>query len=231
MSGGGVYLCAAEQANERRDFDSARDHLTPYLAAYPDSGPGHFLAGRVDAAPAISMTRSGTWRFVVVFTIVPRPSIWSDCCSRWARGQTDTADYLRELVEQKHADSLLILEVLIDFYLRDYRLFDGLWGLTEYLAQRPDDVPALLGRAFVWEKIFSFADAETDYRQALAIDPNNEGARRRFAELPLECRGTPDEAAAEYQRLRERHPDEPAYILGQPAPAARVDSSTRPGNC
>jgi tetratricopeptide (TPR) repeat protein len=208
------HFRAAEQAAERRDFDGARDHLNTYLAAYPDSGRGHFLAGRVerragrfeDAKRHLEKCRQQHYQ--------PEAVDLERRLIQLARGEQDWSSYLHELVEHDHADSLLILEVLIDYYLRNYRLHDALGGLDRYLASRPDDVPALLGRAFVHEKLFSFSDADADYRRALAVDPENEGARRRFAELLVNRTGTPDEAAAEYLRLRERRPEEPAYQLG-----------------
>jgi len=210
------HFRAAEQAAERRDFDGARDHLTSFLAAYPDSDRGHFLAGRVerraghfdDARRHLDVCREHHYRQEAVD--LERLLLFLQS----GRGEVAAADRLRGLIEQNHADSLLILEVLIDYYLRNYRLHDALWGLDRYLASQPDDVPALLGRAFVHEKLFAFSDADADYRRALAVDPDNEGARRRFAELLLNRTGTPDEAAAEYLRLRERRPEEPAYQLG-----------------
>ncbi len=208
------HFRAAERAEERRDFAAVRDRLKPYLDAYPSSGRAHFLAaraarraGRLDEAEAhLAACRRLDYR--------PDDVTLERVLLAVGRGESAGEDYLRECLERGHPDSLLILEVLIDAYLRDYRLLDALAALNRYLERLPDDVAALLGRAFVYEKINAFADAERDYRRALAADPDNESARRRFAELLLTRRGTPDEAAAEYERLHQRHPDEPAYVLG-----------------
>ncbi len=208
------HFRAAERAQEKRDFAAALNHLAPYLAANPDSGRAHFLAarsarraGRLDQADAhLEICRRLHYR--------PEDVDLERALLTVRRGEPVNDDYLRRHVEQNHPDALLVLEVLTDDYLHNYRIFDALWSLNQYLDRSPDDVPALLGRAFVWEKIFSFEDAERDYRRALEIDPGNDGARSRFAELLLDRRGTPDEAAAEYERLRERHSDELAYLLG-----------------
>jgi Tfp pilus assembly protein PilF len=208
------HFRAAERAQERRDFGAARDHLARYLAAYPASGRAHFLAARaarragdLDEAEAhLAACRRLDYR--------PDDVTLERVLLAVGRGEPAGEDYLRECVERGHPDSLLILEVLTDAYLRNYRLLDALAAMNRYLERRPDSVPMLLGRAFVWEKIYAYADAESDYRRALALDPDNEAARRRFAELLLARRGTPDEAAAEYERLHERRPDDPAYLLG-----------------
>ena len=207
------HLSAAEQAAERRDFASARNHLAPYLAAYPDSGPAHFLAarnarrdGRPDEATAhLEACRQMHYR--------PQDVDLERVLLKVQRGEPFD-DYLRERVEHDDPDSVLILEVLADVYLRNYRLWDALWSLDRYLELHPVEVKALIGRAFVWEKLNSFADAESDYRRALEIDPDNDTARLRFADLLLNRRGTPDQAATEYERLRARDEDSPAYLLG-----------------
>jgi tetratricopeptide (TPR) repeat protein len=207
------HFRAAERAQERRDFGAARDHLAPYLAAYPESGPGHFLAaraarraGRLDeAADHLDVCRRLRYR--------PDDVNLERVLLKVRRGESIDDKYLRERVEQGHPDALLILEVLTDDYLRNYRLYDALWSLNQYLERRPDETAPLVGRAFVWEKLFSFADAERDYRRALEVDPDHEVARRRLAELLLTRRDVHD-AAAEYEHLRQRDPDNPAYLLG-----------------
>ncbi len=146
------------------------------------------------------------------------------------RGERVGEEYLRTCVERNHPDALIILEVLIDDYLRNYRLMDARWAMDQYLARRPDEPAVLLGRAFAAEKLGDYADAEKDYRRALAIAPDNADARRRFAELLLTRRGTPDEAALEYERLREGDPDNSAYLLGLARchrQAGRLDEARR----
>jgi tetratricopeptide (TPR) repeat protein len=208
------HFRAAARAADGRDFAAALDHLAPYLAAYPDSGPAHFLAARTarragkldDAETHLAACRRLGYR---------RDDVdLEQALLMVRRGEPVNEDYLRRRVEEGHPDALLVLEVLTDHYLRNFRLYDALWSLNHYLARRPDDVAALLGRAFVWEKLFSFEDAERDYRRALDLDPGNDAGRARFAALLLDRRGPPAEAAAEYERLRQRHPDDPAFLLG-----------------
>jgi tetratricopeptide (TPR) repeat protein len=210
----GYHLRAAERAHRRRDFRAARDHLTPYLEARPSDAYAHFLAARV-------ARRDGRFDDAEAHLSACRRLHYPDedvdlerVLLRTARGEAGGEDYLRQRVEAGHADTLMVLEVLIDDYLRNYRLWDALWAMNAYLDRQPDAVPVLLGRAFVWERLFSFADAERDYRRALALDPDNDDARRRFADLLLDHRATAEEAAAEFERLLRRQPDNPAYQFG-----------------
>jgi predicted Zn-dependent protease len=222
------HFRAAVEAQERRDFGAALDHLAPYLAAYPDSGRAQFLAAR-------AARRAGR---------LDEAETHLDACRRLnypgeeldleralllvARRRPVNEDYLRRRATRDDADAPLVLEVLTDEYLRNYRLLDALWALNQFLERKPSDVPALLGRAFVWEKINSFGDAETDYRRALDLDPGNSAGRRRFADLLLTRRGSPDEAAAEYENLLRRDPDDAASRLGLARcrrQSARLDES------
>ncbi len=208
------HFRAAEEAQERRDFQTALVDLQPYLAAYPESGPAHFLAARserragrlTEAEAHLDTCRRLRYR--------PDDVDLERVLIKVRQGEPDLEPYLRERVDQGHPDTLLILEVLIDHYLHNYCLADALGAMNQYLEHRPDDVAVLLGRAFVWERFFSWDEAERDYRQALALDPAHLEGRRRFAELLLTHRGTPDEAAAEYERLLQQGSDNPADQLG-----------------
>jgi len=70
-----------------------------------------------------------------------------------------------------------------------------------------------MGRAFVWERMLSFADAVEDYRRAVAAHPENEHARQKLADTLL-IAGTPDEALEQYQWLAARWPSRPPVRLG-----------------
>jgi tetratricopeptide (TPR) repeat protein len=92
-------------------------------------------------------------------------------------------------------------------------LWQALQELTHYLRSRPDDLQALLGRGFVWERFLSFRDALEDYRAAVAAHPDNEPARRHLAETLLII-GTPAEALVHYQWLEQRSPGRPEVGVG-----------------
>jgi predicted Zn-dependent protease len=81
------------------------------------------------------------------------------------------------------------------------------------LELRPGNVKALVGRGRVKERLFDFAAAVQDYRTALRADPDNDEARARLAAVLL-INGRPEEAAAEFERLRRRQGDTPEVLVG-----------------
>jgi uncharacterized protein (TIGR02996 family) len=88
------------------------------------------------------------------------------------------------------------------------------------------DAHALLGR--VLKKEFQWADAEAEYKQALALNPNNSIAHLEYADW-LASHGRLDEALAWSRRARELDPlgnagEGVAWILFQ---ARRYDDSIR----
>src|SRR5262249_51991625 len=97
---------------------------------------------------------------------------------------------LRRRAEAGDELALVILEVLLQYDVDTYRLRRALHGLTTYLRSRPDDLRALLARAFVWERFLYFADALADYKAAVAAHPDSEQARRKLAQTLL-IAGTP----------------------------------------
>lgn len=120
---------------------------------------------------------------------------------------------LRERASRNDELAAVILEVLIQHDLNTYQLASAREGFTRYLSLRPDDLHALLGRGFVWERFLSFSDALEDYRRAVAAHPHSERARLKLAETLLVA-GTPDEALTHFRWLVERFPDMPPARLG-----------------
>ena len=109
----------------------------------------------------------------------------------------------------------LVDEALARLYLMTYRLKPGRRSDSTMDSRRPED-----GRPFLWLTEFDRrmevdnSDAlETHYRAALARDPELDAARLGLAEtLRKTHRNT--EAAQEYDRYLDRHPDDAAALAG-----------------
>jgi Flp pilus assembly protein TadD len=121
--------------------------------------------------------------------------------------------FLWSLVEQDNPDTLVILEVLIDGYIQHFRMVRALQCLDLFLEREPENVQAWLGRGWVCERLFYWADAVQSYRRAIEIDPKNDPARLRLA-TALVITGPPEEAAEEFEELRRVRPDDPGILLG-----------------
>lgn len=206
-------LRAGEQALEAREYAKAREHLEHYLTIYPQSASARLLAARAarrqrDFDSALEHLRRCRDDGVNAEAIDVEYALIS-----LKRGDDKAAPWLRERARQEDALALVILEGLIQYDIDTYRLWQALEDLNEHLRRCPDDLQALLGRGFVWERFLSFADARNDYQKAVEAHPKSERARLRLADTLL-IAGTPDEALAHYRWLAERWPERPEVRLG-----------------
>jgi Flp pilus assembly protein TadD len=204
---------AAEQALGRRDYAAAYALLQDCLTRRRDDPSLLLLTGR-------TARRAGLFDQAAKHLNAYRrlkgedPSFtleWS--LLRLQRGDAAVVSSLKAQARPGRPEALLIWEVLSQYYLDHYRLFEARDCLDRYLEQRPDDVAALLGRGFIWERLFHYAEAVRDYRRAVQVEPDNERAHLRLAET-LAVTGPPEEAAEQFEWLRRRHPQDLSPRLG-----------------
>jgi tetratricopeptide (TPR) repeat protein len=211
----------AERALERRDYAQARGLLGNYLGIWRRSARAHFLAARAarrlnrydEAAEHLRACGRLGWDAEAI----DLERVLADV----QRGAAAAVPALRARASQGDSHTLAILEVLIQHYLDTYRLVQGLHCLNDYLERRPDDLDALLGRAYVWERFLYFADALKDYRRAVERHPDSDRARLRLAKTLLIV-GTPGEAREHFQRLAGGHPKDAEVRLGLAQCARRL---------
>jgi tetratricopeptide (TPR) repeat protein len=208
------HLRAAQQAAERRDFAQAREHLAVCLEIMPGSGPVRFLAARTARRAGDLDLAQEHLRACARLGFEPRSVEIEWALLAAKRGHfAEQEPFLWPLVEQDHPDMPVILEVLIDGYIQHYRMLRALRCLDLYLEGEPENVQAWLGRGWVCERLFYWADVVQSYRRAVELDPENEPARLRLAKA-LTVTGPPDEAAAEFEALRQGRPDDVEVLLG-----------------
>lgn len=206
------FLRQGEAALKERRYDAARENLTRYLSYRSDDARARLLAARAarhlreyfEANEHLRRCRAdgGDAEAIEVETALIAVE----------RGQ-EPEPALRQRAERDDELALVILEVLIQHDIDNYRLRHALHGLTRYLASRPGDLQARLSRGFVWERFLSFGDALEDYRQAVESHPQSDQARLKLGETLL-IAGSPSEALSQYQWLVERHSDRPEVKLG-----------------
>jgi Tfp pilus assembly protein PilF len=209
----GQLLRQGEEALAAREYARARDYLQRYLSARPGDAHARLLAARAarrlheyyEAREHLARCRQdgGDREAIDV----------EEALIAVQRGDEGPVADLRQRAKQDDDLALVILEVLIQHDLNTYQLWQALHGLNQYLQQRPDDLQALLGRAYVWERFLYFKDALEDYRRAVAAHPDNERARLGLADTLLQA-GTPAEALTQYQWLAQRWPERPEVRLG-----------------
>ncbi|HYT88406.1 MAG TPA: tetratricopeptide repeat protein [Gemmataceae bacterium] len=206
-------LAEGEQALAVREYNRARELFDLYLTERPADARARLLAARAarqarayrDAREHLRRCRADGGE--------AEPIAVEESLIEVTLGDERPVAHLRERARRDDDLALVILEVLVQHDLDTYQLGSALDGFTRYLARRPDDLHALLGRGFVWERFLNFADALEDYRAAVAAHPDSDRARLKLADTLLVA-GTPDEALAHYRWLAERWPERPPVRLG-----------------
>jgi tetratricopeptide (TPR) repeat protein len=206
-------LRRGEAALAAREYGQAKDHLERYLAIRPDDARARLLAARAArrlreydrAREHLRRCRQDGGDAAAVEI--------EHALIDLQQGDASRVEALRLRSRADDELALVVLEAVIQYDLDTYRLRLAQDGLNRYLARRPDDLHALLGRGYLWEKLLSFADALADYRRAAAAHPDSERARERLAATLL-IAGTPGEALEQYQWLAARWPDRADVRLG-----------------
>jgi tetratricopeptide (TPR) repeat protein len=207
------HMRAAGEALDRRDYPEAKRQLDQALRFRPNDARAHFLAGRTARrAGDIDLAKQELKRAEQLGYAEDRIFLEHALLS-FQQGDRQTETYLRRRVDADDADLLLILEVLIQEYVQSFQLWDAKQYCDRYLSRKPDDVQALLGRAYVWERLFYYANAVLDCRRAVEVEPNNDYARLRLAEN-LVVTGPAREAVEQFERLRNSRPDSDKVLLG-----------------
>ncbi len=207
---------AAQHALARRDYPQALEQARAYLRLSWGSASAHLLAARaargleaydeaeqhLRAAQQLSGRVTDTIRLERLLIQAQRGDL-----------SLASGDYLVACVQEGHPDAGFILEVLAKGYMRTLRLPTALDVLNQWLALEPDQVAALLDRAWVWERLNSKHAAVSDYRRVLELDPNCDAGRLELAELLLAL-SRPGEALPHFEYLQHRQPDGPQVRLG-----------------
>ena len=181
------WLALAEQALAAREYSSAREHLNSYLHARPKDARARLLAARVarrlhlydEAADTLRKCQEAGGDGEAIETEFALAAV--------ERGNATEVSSLRARVAEKDDElSLVILEVLIQHDLDLDQLRNAQQGYNLYLARKPDDLYALLGRGQLWERFLSFADARS------RLPPSRRSLSGRRARASVVSRGTAD---------------------------------------
>jgi Flp pilus assembly protein TadD len=207
-------LREAEAALARYDFEAAQQQLAAYLRERPDDAAAHFVAARADRYRGEFARASEHLRLARRLGYPDAAVELEHLLLRTSQHPDPTAlAQLRTRASAGGPDTPAILEVLTQAYIDTYQLREAVGALDQLLELRPANVKALLGRGRVKERLFDFGAAAQDYRAALDVDPQANEVRARLAAVLL-IHGKPDEAAAEFEGLRQRQGDTPAVLRG-----------------
>jgi tetratricopeptide (TPR) repeat protein len=216
-----VHLRRAQEALARSlrvrgpgPLAEARGHLADCLRVWPNSGQVHFLMARAarragDADEAARHLRRAEQAGWVAEAIDLEKALVAV-----QQGDLDRAEpVLADFVRRNHPDKLVILEALVQGCRRTYRLPQALAYLDAWLEAQPDSVRALVWRGETLLLAGRDRDALADYLKAVQLDPQEDEARLKVAELSLALHQH-EEATAQFTELLNRHPDQSEALLG-----------------
>jgi tetratricopeptide (TPR) repeat protein len=218
-------LVSAGQAMEQRDFTSAYALLVDYLNIRPRDARAHLLAARAARRAQFEELFYGPRT-----ELLEQASRHLDDCSR-LNGPPDAISLERLLLRLQQGemsgtegslvayaqtdgpDVPLVLEGLIQGYLRGLRLDRARFYVEELLARQPDNAQALVWRGRIKEQFSQFPSAKEDYEKALRCLPGFDLGHFYLAENLLRANNA-QEAACHLESLRERLPNNALVRLG-----------------
>jgi predicted Zn-dependent protease len=205
----------------------ARGHLAGCLKVWPNSARVNFLMAQAarragdldDAARSLRRAEQAGW---VVEAIELEKTLAGVQQGELERVEPVLADFVR----RDHPDKLLILEALAQGCRRTYQLPRALAHLDAWLGAQPDSVRALVWRGETLLLLGRDRDALADYRKAVEVDPHEDEARLKVAELLLGFH-QPEEASKHFTELLNRHPDQGEALFG--LARCRAEQGDTPG--
>jgi Tfp pilus assembly protein PilF len=234
--GADLHLRAGEEALERGDFAQADAHVRLLLESRPNYPEAHLLAARIarrailpvlpgageGMGHSLTLTSARTVgsydqaeqhlsQYKKLGGIAELYDLEQGLLKAQSGGLLQVEPDLKDWLAKDPEHSVLILEALIKGYLQAYRLGDALTCLNQWLEQN-ENVQALIWRAWVRERQHDFLNAKKDYLRALELDPENDDARRRLAEMLANA--APAEAVTHFVILYQHQPANPGVVLG-----------------
>jgi predicted Zn-dependent protease len=204
---------AAQAALKRDDPQTARAELAFCMKVWPSNGEVRFLAARAarrcgELDEAVRLLDEAAERNWV------RESIDLE----WAllRAQTGEFDsvkgYLAECLKKEHPDEVLILEVIVPIFLRNYDLGHATGCLARWRELRPSSALAWRYQGMLADLSFNREAAAEAYTEALRLDPSNREDQLALARALLHL-NKPKEALPLLEGLNKGGPVAPEVLL------------------
>jgi predicted Zn-dependent protease len=205
---------AAQKALERHDLATARQHLDQCLKVWSGSAETHLLAARTARRAGAFDDADHHLKEYQRLGGVPEAVKLERSLAQAQRGELTgvEAPLVAFSREENNPDAVIVLEALTRGYIRTYQLMRALDCLQLWLSLAPDDVEALRYRADVRRYVKNRDEALEDYLRVVALDPEQDEARLRAAEILID-RHQGEDARSHLEILRARQPENVEVLL------------------
>jgi tetratricopeptide (TPR) repeat protein len=203
----------AETALEHHQLDEARTRLDKCLKIWKRDADTHFLAARV--ARRLRDFEQAERHLDVCKKQGMDERVQLERAMMLAQRESPATveGYLMAEVRKDNPDSSLILEALIQGYLKTYQLPQAHHCANLWLERDADNPQALFWRGMLYEKVLNNRGAAEDFKKVVAADPENGEARLHLADLLLGFKEYQD-AVEHYEWLDAREPGNMQVMLG-----------------
>jgi tetratricopeptide (TPR) repeat protein len=207
---------AAQAANRKREFAQASEHIDKALRVFPKGAKTRLLAARIARRAGRFDEALGHLDICSGLVDSSEELLLERLLLRAQLGEMPPAAEARlaNWVDEGHPDSLLILEVISQQFMRAYRLSDAMDCLDKWLELDPDDIWALLRRAWVFERFNQFEDSMKDYERVVELAPDLESPRIRLAVDLLRGKKDAKGAREHFQVMYDRGSRNSTVVVG-----------------
>lgn len=194
----------------------AHKHIAYCLQIWPRGPATHLLAARIECA--LGRYPEAEQYLAECVRLQHGPSEETQIEQTLLRAQSgeliEVEDVLWECINTHHPQSVRILEILSQVYVREARVGAAVTCLTIWLDREPTATRAWHWRGWAREYLQQPAKAAADYKKTLELDPQRWGARLRLARLLLQM-NNPQSARSHLDELQREHGDDPDVQLLQ----------------
>jgi tetratricopeptide (TPR) repeat protein len=207
------HFRAGQQALQRYDFPEALEHLERCLRAWPNQSAAHLLAAQAARRADLLERAEAHLQACEQGRSTPETAL-EQLLLRAQRGELGEVEgLLQRLILDNHPEKDLVIEALIQGYLRLSAYGRAHGALTDLLESEPDHPWAWYWRGQLQDRVDRPAKALADYRRAVELAPHRAIFRLHLA-LALVQTGRHPEARPMLERLLRERPKDPEVRLG-----------------
>jgi tetratricopeptide (TPR) repeat protein len=187
--------------------------IQQFLKTWPDHGPGHLLAARLDRLLGNYAGAEKHLNECKRLGGMTGDLQVENLLLRAMNGEYAAVEKgLHELLAKDDPRSALILETLSHCHRGVMRYNTAMPYLQTWLKKEPDSIRALHLRAFMWERLENRERAKEDYKRVLTLAPGNRHSRVSLVELLLADKNI-EEAAEQLAILKENPEHSPGELM------------------